>query len=211
MRNIFAPAAIWTLPSPHGHRPAMARTSVLLPVPDSPATSTRSPGTISTSASFDDRGAVVERDREVGEAQRRAGSSPRSMRPTPSPCLGALQSVERHHQRGDAAGRRGPVGKPGIVVDQPVEGGLDDDEGRRRLHHLPERHRAVEKLRRAQDDRQHRRDVAAGLRDDRRAHRLNADLAPAAQHLGQCAVEAVALLVLAAEHARCSRRSRAGA
>src|SRR5207245_10692216 len=37
-----------TLPLPHGQRPATARTSVDLPVPDSPATSSRSPGSIST-------------------------------------------------------------------------------------------------------------------------------------------------------------------
>ena len=43
----------------------MARTSVLLPVPDSPATSTRSPGAIIDLGVLDHGGAVVERDREI--------------------------------------------------------------------------------------------------------------------------------------------------
>ena len=186
------------LPSPHGHRPAIARTSVLLPVPDSPATSTRSPAAIATSASLTTAvpsSSVTERScsRSAAPSVRRARCG-RRRRP-----LGALQGVERDHQRGDAAGRGGPVGEPRIVVDQPVERGLHDGEGGGRLHHLAERHRAVEEFRRAQDDRHHRRDVAAGLRDHRGAHGLEADVAPAPQHRCATIVDAVALLVLAAE------------
>ena len=40
------------LSPPQGHRPAIARTSVLLPVPDAPTTRTFSPGAISISASW---------------------------------------------------------------------------------------------------------------------------------------------------------------
>src|ERR1700732_24319 len=39
-----------TLPPPHGQSPAIARTNVLLPGPDSPATSSRPPASITTSA-----------------------------------------------------------------------------------------------------------------------------------------------------------------
>ena len=51
LRNIFAPFFTSIAPPPHGHRPAMARTRVLLPEPDAPAIRTRSPGAIDTSVS----------------------------------------------------------------------------------------------------------------------------------------------------------------
>ena len=57
-------------PPPHGHRPAIARTSVLLPVPDSPTTSTFSPGAISISASLHHRAAIVQGHREVPQPER---------------------------------------------------------------------------------------------------------------------------------------------
>ena len=78
----------------------------------------------------------------------------------PSPCSARSSAVERHHQRGDAARAGVPVGKPRIVVDQPAERGLHDGEGGGRLHHLAERHAAVEKFRRAQQDRHDRRNQA---------------------------------------------------
>jgi hypothetical protein len=58
-------------------------------------------------------------------------------------------------------------------------------------------HRAVEEFRGAQDDGEDRRDEAAGLRDDRGAHVLDADVAPRAQHRPERAVDAGALLLLA--------------
>src|SRR6516162_3456301 len=48
--NNFPPAAISMSPLPHGHTPARARARVLLPVPESPVTSTFSPGLMATSA-----------------------------------------------------------------------------------------------------------------------------------------------------------------
>ena len=62
---------IWMRPSPHGHKPAIARTSVLLPVPDSPPSSTRSPGRDVELGVGDHHPAVAMHDREV----RRCGSS----------------------------------------------------------------------------------------------------------------------------------------
>ena len=114
----------------------------------------------------------------VTDRSRRRSAAPspsllRVMRPTPSPCSARSKRIERNHQRGGAARGRGPVGQPRIVVDQPVERALHDGEGGRRLHHLAERHRAVEIFRRAQDDRQHRRDEARRLRDNRRLHVLD--------------------------------------
>src|ERR1700755_1355528 len=91
-----------TLPPPHGHSPAMARTSVLFPEPDSPATSSRSPGSTVASASSTTRVAAA---RSVA-------------------ALGALQSMEQHHHRGDAPRAGLPAGKPRIIVDQPAERGL---------------------------------------------------------------------------------------
>ena len=107
--------------------------------------------------------------------------------------------------------RRGPVGEPRIVVDQPVERALHDGEGRRRLHDLAQRHRAVEEFRRAQDDRQHRRDVAAGLRHDRRAHGLDADVAPARAAPCRRSGRRRCAPRLRRRAPRCSRRSRAAA
>ena len=189
-----------TLPPPHGHSPAMARTSVLLPVPDSPATSTRSPGSITTSVSSTTAvpsSSVTERSSRLSIAS--PSVSPRLMRPMPSPLLGALQPVERHHQRGDAARAGVPVGEPRIIVDQPAERALHDGEGGRRLHHLSERHAAVEKFRRAQQERHDRREQARALRHQRGAHVLAGQPRPLPQHIGEVPVDAGALLLLAAE------------
>ena len=122
------------------------------------------------------------------------------MRPAPSAPSADLQRVERGHQRGDAGRRRRPVGEPRIVVDQPIERRLHDREGGDRLHDLAERHRAVEEFGRAQDDRQHRHHVAAGLRHHGRAHSLDAEIAPAPQHAGHRSVDGAALLGFAAQH-----------
>jgi hypothetical protein len=50
-KNTFAPRRISIFHFPQGQSPAIARTSVLFPVPASPAISTRSPGIVETSAS----------------------------------------------------------------------------------------------------------------------------------------------------------------
>ena len=173
---------------------------MLLPEPVSPATRTRSPWCDRHLGSLDHRGAVVERHRQIAQPQRDLVGP---AAPDPADAVGAFrafQRVERGHQRGDARRRRRPIGEPRVVVDQPVERRLHDREGRNRLHDLAKRHRAVEKLGGAQDDRQHRDDVAAGLRDHRGAHGLDAEVAPAAQHGGHRAVDGAALLRFAAEH-----------
>src|ERR1700742_2573419 len=103
-----------TLPEPHGQSPAMARTSVLLPEPDSPATSNRSPGSTTTSVS-------------PTTAVPSSSDTERS--------FSVLQPVERHHQRCDAARAGVPVGEPRIIVDQPAERALHDGEGGGCLHH----------------------------------------------------------------------------
>ena len=107
----------------------MARISVLLPVPDSPTTSTLSPASIATSVSPHDGGAVVEGD---GDARGVAGPAPRLLDPVDAPgsrLLGALQPVERDDEPGDAVRGGCPVGELGIVLDEPVEGLLHGDEG----------------------------------------------------------------------------------
>ena len=113
--------------------------------------------------------------------------------------LGALQPVERHHQRGDPARAGVPVGEPRIIVDQPAERGLHDGEGGGRLHHLSEGHAAVEEFRRAQQQRHHRRDQARSLRHQRGAHVLAGKPRPLPQHVGEVLVDAVALFLLAAK------------
>ena len=74
--------------------------------------------------------------------------------------LGPLQTVERHHQRCDAPRASVPFRKAWIVIDQPAECSLHDGEGGCCLHHLSERHAAVEKFRCAQENWNHRRDQA---------------------------------------------------
>src|SRR6478736_464263 len=128
-----------TLPPPHGHNPASARTKVLLPVPDSPATSRRSPGWITTSVSSTTAvpsSSVTERSFRLSIAS--PSVSPRLIRPMPSP------RSARSSPSSDI------IGEAGIIVDQPAEGGLHDGEGGGRLHHLAERHAAVEEFRRTQ-------------------------------------------------------------
>src|SRR5262245_41636363 len=63
--------------------------------------------------------------------------------------LGALQRVDRHHQRSDPPRASIPVRKSRIIVNQPAECALHDSESRCRLHHLPQRHAAIEEFRRA--------------------------------------------------------------
>jgi hypothetical protein len=121
------------------------------------------------------------------------------MRPMPVAALGALEAVERHHQRGDAARAGVPVGEPRVIVDQPAERGLHDGEGGRRLHHLSEAHAAVEKFWRAQQQRNDRRDQARSLRYQRGAHVLAGEPCPLPQNFGEGLVDAVALFLLAAE------------
>ena len=148
----------------------------------------------------DHGGAVVERHREIVEAEHGVALGLAALDAADAvAALGALEPVERHHQRGDAARAGVPVGEPRIIVDQPAERGLHDGEGGGRLHHLSERHAAVEKFRRAQQERHHRRDQARSLRHQRGAHVLAGEPRPLPQHLGKGLVDAVALFLLAAE------------
>src|SRR5882757_434254 len=152
-----------TLPPPQGHRPAMARTSVLLPEPDSPDTSNRSPGSMATSVSSTTAvpsSSVTDRSFRLSMVLPLV--SPRWMRPIPSP------SSARSSPSSDIiseAMRRAQAfqSAPRIIVDQPAERALDDGEGGGRLHHLSERHAAVEKFWRAQQQWHHRRDQARAL------------------------------------------------
>ena len=100
---------------------------------------------------LDDGGAVIERDREIVEAQHGVALGLAALDAADAVALlGALEAIERHHQRSDAAGAGVPVSEPRVIVDQPAEGGLYDGEGGSRLHHLSEAHAAVEKFWRAQ-------------------------------------------------------------
>ena len=62
----LAPAGSRMRPSPQGHRPAMARMSVLFPDPDSPPSSTRSPGlTLMSTSSITTRPSRCTMERSV--------------------------------------------------------------------------------------------------------------------------------------------------
>jgi hypothetical protein len=94
----------------------------------------------------DHHGAVGQLDRHVLEPDRRAFGDLAALDRGE---VGLVEVVERHDEIGDASRRGGEFGKPGIVIDDPIEGVLHLDEGRGRLHHLTERHGAREILRRA--------------------------------------------------------------
>ncbi len=50
--------------------------------------------------------------------------------------------IEREKQNSDPVGRGAPIGQTLIIVDQPIEGDLHGDEGRRGLGQLTQRHGA---------------------------------------------------------------------
>ena len=150
-----------TLPPPHGHSPASARTSVLLPVPDSPATSSRSPGPITTSVSPTTAvpsSSVTERSLRTQHGV--ALGLARLMRPMPSPCSARSRPSRRHHQRSDAACAGVPVCEPRIIVDQPAERCLHDGVKAEAACITCPAHAAVEKFGCAKQQRNHGCDQA---------------------------------------------------
>ena len=99
----------------------------------------------------DHGGAVVERNREIVQAEHGFAFGLTALDAADAvAALGTLRPVKRHHQGRDAARAGVPVGEPRIIIHQPAERALHDSEGGRRLHHLPQRHAAVEKFRRTQ-------------------------------------------------------------
>ena len=189
-----------TLPSPHGHRPATARTSVLLPEPDSPATSTRSPGSITTSVSLTTAVPSSSDTERLFKAEHRIAFGFAAPDASEGVALfRALEPVERHHQRGDAPRTGVPIGETRIVVDQPSERALHDGKGRGSLHHLSKCHATFEKFRSAKQNRHDRRKQARPLRHQRCAHVLACKKRPLPEHIGERLVDAATLLLLAAE------------
>ncbi len=88
-----------TLPPPHGHNPASARTSVLLPVPDLARHQQALAGLDRHFGFADHGGAVVERDREIAEAQHGVALGLAALDAADAVALlGALEAIERHHQ-----------------------------------------------------------------------------------------------------------------
>ena len=173
---------------------------MLLPVPDSPTTSTFSPGAISISASFTTAlpsSKVTERSRN-----RSAPSSAglRTIRPVVSSRSARSKRSSDTSKRGESARRRGPIGQARIVFDQPIERDLHDDERRGGLHHFAQGHGSGDVLGGAQEDRNDRREAVTGLRHNRGADVLHHQLAPALADRRECRVEAGALFGLAAEH-----------
>jgi hypothetical protein len=80
-------------------------------------------------------GSAVDRreDWPVARVAERAGLAQNLRAPRCPACrmlANAFQCVERNHQRGHAACRRGPVSEPRVVVDEPVECSLYDGENR---------------------------------------------------------------------------------
>ncbi len=123
-------------------------------------------------------GAVVEVHREPAQFERNlralfgAHDVPRSR------LFGSLQTVERYDQARDTVGGCGPIGKSRIILHQPVEGLLDGDKRRCGLHDFTERHRAGEIFRRAENNRNHRREDEIAVGNHRGAkilpHRVRA-------------------------------------
>src|SRR4029077_10924284 len=124
MSNNLVPLATSTLPSPQGQRPAIARTSVLLPVPDSPATRTPLARGDRHLRILDHFGAVLERNRQIAQAQRRLLGFAALDAPHVFALFAPFEIVERNHERRHAPGRGGPIRQSRIVVHQPVESTL---------------------------------------------------------------------------------------
>jgi hypothetical protein len=93
---------------------------------------------------IDHRSAVVEGDRKVAQPQRRPFTVLAARDAADAAGFGPFERIERQHQAADPPRRRRPIGEPGIIVDQPVESGLHDGEGRGCLHDLAEGHRSIE-------------------------------------------------------------------
>ena len=132
MNASLAPAGIRMRPSPQGHNPAIARISVLLPEPDSPPSSTRSPGlTLMSVSSMTTRPSRCTIDRsdhfDVGltgvldhDGRRARGI--------------VVHLVERLVQLLRPPCRRRPLGQADEVLGKPVERSQHGDERSRNLH-----------------------------------------------------------------------------
>src|SRR5262249_45900424 len=153
-------------PLPHGHTPARARARMLLPAPESPVSSTFSPGLMATSAPST---TAVPSSSVTETSRNRSAASfppPRAILPLwrlSERSSASSASSSKATRRAEAA----PVRKARIIVDEPVERRLHDCERRCCLHDFAERHRVVQEFWRVQNDRQDRRYVTAGLRDNR--------------------------------------------
>ena len=108
----MCPLGSWTAPRPHGQTPAMARMMVLLPLPDWPRISTRSPGWISTSASATSI-SPSGRDRPSSRSTRRSESPGVHLDLLAVAASRSLssRSCKRHVQVHDAIGRGAPFGE----------------------------------------------------------------------------------------------------
>ncbi len=148
----------------------------------------------------DDSGAVVQRDRQFVQAEHRIALGFAALDAVDAITgFGALQTVNRHHQRRDAPRASVPFGKARIIVHQPAERGLHDRECRGRLHDLSQRHASFQKLRGAEQDRNHRRNQARSLRYNGGAHMLPANSRPLPQNIAERLVDSRTFFLFAAE------------
>ena len=171
----------------------MARISVLLPEPDSPPSSTRSPGlTLMSVSSITTRPSRCTIDRSVISmsawlvfsttmAAVRAVSSSISSSASCSSC--------------DPPRRRRPFGQADEVLGKPVERRQHGDERRRDLHDGAQRQLAREILGRRQQHRKHRREEGVAVEDPGQVAVLAHDVEPARRHVGEGFVEPLALVV----------------
>ena len=116
-----APIGFSMTPLPHGHRPAIARTSVLFPVPDAPRISTFCPRANSISApaiSMRPPGSAILRCFSLIEPSRLSSST----NPIKADLfVPAVDPVERLGQLHDTLSRCQPLRDPYRVVGQPIE------------------------------------------------------------------------------------------
>ncbi|MNE23254.1 hypothetical protein D3C80_1165010 [compost metagenome] len=149
---------------------------------------------------FDDGRTVAERHRNILEAEHRFAFRFTTDDPAKLIALfGPLETVKRHHQGSNAACAGIPIRQPGIVVDQPAEGGLNDGESGCRLHDLAEGHAAVEKFGRAEKKRNNGRNQHRSMRHDSGAHILLRHLLPLLPDIAESFVEVASLLLFAAK------------
>ena len=118
-------SAIW--PEPQGHKPAIARNRMVLPLPDSPTMSTCSPGPISTCRSLSivqPLGVAICR---FSKTHLSPDASTNSMRFSVAPSLSMVTTISRKLAMRNQSGA--PVGDGAEIIDEPPQGLLHLNEG----------------------------------------------------------------------------------
>ena len=183
-------------PEPQGHKPAIARNSMVLPVPGSPTMSTRSPGAISTCRSL----SVVQ---PVGVAISRFSKRDLAAGRLDEldPVLGRAEPVHRHNRLAEARDAQqsgAPVGDGAEIIDEPPQGLLHLNKGADDHHQRAEGKIAAEVSRRRNQDRRDDREPAVTCRDPGEPRARADDPPHHAENVLELGSEALLLILFAA-------------